>query len=77
MESLDGAERLEAITAVQRETGERRRLAVGGLVVKVGHVPNTEPFRVPVPEGAPGAGRGRPFSLAQPRPAACRHCRGV
>ena len=45
VESLNGAERLEAIRAVQGDTGERRRLAVGGLVVKVGYAPNTEPFR--------------------------------
>jgi len=45
VESLAGAERLESITAVQLETGVRRVLNVGGLVVKVGYAPNTEPFR--------------------------------
>ncbi len=45
VESLAGTERLESITAVQRETGVRRVLKVGGLVIKVGYVPNTEPFR--------------------------------
>ncbi len=55
VESLAGAERLESITAVKRETGARRVLNVGGLVVKVGYAPNTEPFRGQIdldPEGA-------------------------
>ncbi len=54
-ESLAGTERLESITAVQRETGVRRVLKVGGLVVKVGYVPNTKPFQGQIeldPEGA-------------------------
>ncbi len=44
VESLAGAERLEGITVVQRDTGERRVLPVGGLVVKVGYAPNTKLF---------------------------------
>jgi thioredoxin reductase (NADPH) len=44
VESLAGAERLEGITVVKRDTGERRVLPVGGLVVKVGYAPNTKLF---------------------------------
>jgi thioredoxin reductase (NADPH) len=44
LEAARGAERLERIVVVRRSTGERRELAVQGLVVKIARVPNTELF---------------------------------
>lgn len=45
LDSLEGAERLEAVTVVRRADGERRRLEAGGLVVKIARVPRTDLFR--------------------------------
>jgi thioredoxin reductase (NADPH) len=45
LESLDGGNRLEGMTIVRRADGERRRLEVGGLIVKIARVPRTELFR--------------------------------
>ena len=44
LESVSGGERLEEVV-VRRADGQRRRLAVGGLVVKIARVPRTELFR--------------------------------
>lgn len=41
LEAVKGSERLEELSLVQRETGERRSLPVRGLVVKIARVPNT------------------------------------
>ena len=45
LEAVKGSERLEGLVLVRRETGERRSLAVRGLVVKISRVPNTAVFR--------------------------------
>ena len=41
VEALHGDERIEGVTVVGNSTGERRRLAVGGVVVKIGRAPRT------------------------------------
>ena len=43
--SLEGGDRLEAVTLVRNADGERRRLQAGGLVVKIARVPRTDLFR--------------------------------
>jgi thioredoxin reductase (NADPH) len=43
--SLEGGDRLEAVTLVRHADGERRRVEAGGLVVKVARVPRTDLFR--------------------------------
>jgi thioredoxin reductase (NADPH) len=45
VESVAGAERLEAATLVHPSTGERRTVPARGLVVKISRVPSTEPYR--------------------------------
>jgi thioredoxin reductase len=45
LESVSGAERLQAVVVAQPATGERRTLSIGGLVVKIGREPCTELFR--------------------------------
>ena len=42
---MDGGDRLEAVTIVRRADGERRRLAAGGLVVKIARVARTDLVR--------------------------------
>jgi thioredoxin reductase (NADPH) len=44
LERVEGHERLEQVVLVQPSTGERRPVAAGGLVVKVGSAPRTEVF---------------------------------
>jgi thioredoxin reductase len=44
LEATRGTDRLEGIVVVDHATGERKELAVGGLVVKIARVPNTELF---------------------------------
>jgi thioredoxin reductase (NADPH) len=55
VDALEGTERLEAVVAVRPATGERRRLAAGGLVLKLGFVPNTDLFRGQIELDAEGA----------------------
>jgi thioredoxin reductase (NADPH) len=43
--SLQGVDRLEALSAAHFRTGERRVLPIERLVVKLGYAPNTQPFR--------------------------------
>ncbi len=43
--SLEGGDRLEAVTLVRHADGERRRVQAGGLVVKIARVPRTDLFR--------------------------------
>ena len=45
LDAVKGSERLEGLVLLRRETGERRPLAVRGLVVKIARVPNTAVFR--------------------------------
>lgn len=45
LESIDGDDRLEGVTILRHADGQRRRLEVGGLVVKIGRVPRTDLFR--------------------------------
>jgi thioredoxin reductase (NADPH) len=45
LDALDGGDRLEAVTIVRRADGQRRRLAAGGLVVKIARRPRTDLFR--------------------------------
>ena len=45
LDSLEGDDRLAAVTVVRRADGERRRLEAGGLVVKIARVPRTDLFR--------------------------------
>jgi thioredoxin reductase (NADPH) len=45
LDFLDGGNRLEEVTIVRRADGERRRLKVGGLVVKIARVPCTDLFQ--------------------------------
>jgi thioredoxin reductase (NADPH) len=45
LESIDGGDRLEAVTVFRHADGQRRRLEVGGLVVKIGREPRTDLFR--------------------------------
>ena len=45
LDTLDGGDRLEAVTIVRRADGQRRRLAAGGLVVKIARRPRTDLFR--------------------------------
>ena len=44
LEATRGTDRLEGIVLVNHSTGERKELAVRGLVVKIARVPNTELF---------------------------------
>jgi thioredoxin reductase (NADPH) len=44
LEATRGTDRLESIVVVNHSTGERKELAVRGLVVKIARVPNTELF---------------------------------
>jgi len=44
VEATRGTDRLEGIVVVNHATGERKELAVRGLVVKIARVPNTELF---------------------------------
>ena len=44
LEAAQGAERLENIVLVRPSTGERREVAVQGLVVKIARAPNTQMF---------------------------------
>src|SRR5947199_133611 len=41
LEAVDGTDHLEGITIVRPATGERRHLAVSGLVVKISYEPAT------------------------------------
>lgn len=41
VEEVHGGERVDGVTVVRPSTGERRQLAVGGVVVKVGRAPRT------------------------------------
>src|SRR5262249_38101719 len=43
--ALEGGERLEAVVLVRHQDGQRRRVAAGGLVVKIARVPQTDLFR--------------------------------
>jgi thioredoxin reductase (NADPH) len=45
VESTAGNERLREVVLVHRSTGERRRVAAGGLVVKISRDPSTAVFR--------------------------------
>jgi thioredoxin reductase (NADPH) len=45
LDALDGGDRLEGVTLVRRAGGERRRLAAGGLVLKIARVPRTDLVR--------------------------------
>jgi thioredoxin reductase (NADPH) len=45
VEAVSGTERLEEVVLVHHVTGERRKVAAGGLVVKISRVPNTAVFR--------------------------------
>jgi len=45
VESVHGGDRLEQVVLVHAMTGERRRIAAGGLVVKISRDPCTEVFR--------------------------------
>ena len=45
LESVDGGDRLDGVTLVRDGDGQRRRLEVGGLVVKIGREPRTDLFR--------------------------------
>jgi thioredoxin reductase (NADPH) len=45
VESVHGHEHLEEITLIRTETGERRTVPAGGLVVKISRDPLTEVFR--------------------------------
>ena len=45
VEAVHGGERVEGVTLARTSTGERRRLAVGGVVVKIGRAPRTEIVR--------------------------------
>jgi len=45
LDTLHGSERLEGVTLARRADGQRRRLAAGGLVVKIARVPRTDLFR--------------------------------
>jgi thioredoxin reductase (NADPH) len=45
LDALDGSGRLEGVTLVRRADGQRRRLAAGGLVVKIARVPRTDLLR--------------------------------
>lgn len=45
VESANGTERLEEVVLVHPSTSERRKVAAGGLVVKISRVPRTEIFR--------------------------------
>jgi thioredoxin reductase len=45
VESAHGAERLEEIVLLHPSTSERRRVAAGGLVVKISRLPSTVVFR--------------------------------
>jgi thioredoxin reductase (NADPH) len=44
LEAAHGAEQLESIVLVRPSTGERREIAVQGLVVKIARAPNTQLF---------------------------------
>ena len=44
LEAVDGTDHLEGITIVRPATGERRHLAVSGLVVKISYEPATSVF---------------------------------
>ena len=44
LEATRGTDRLDGIVLVDHSTGERKELAVTGLVVKIARVPNTELF---------------------------------
>ncbi|HMG27514.1 MAG TPA: NAD(P)/FAD-dependent oxidoreductase [Acidimicrobiia bacterium] len=44
LEATRGTDRLESIVVLDHSTGERKELAVQGLVVKIARVPNTELF---------------------------------
>jgi thioredoxin reductase (NADPH) len=44
LEAAQGTERLESIVLVRRSNGERREVAVQGLVVKIARAPNTQLF---------------------------------
>jgi thioredoxin reductase (NADPH) len=43
--AIAGGDRLEQVELVERTSGERRRVAAGGLVVKISRDPRTAPFR--------------------------------
>ena len=45
LDALDGGDRLEGVTLVRRADGPRRRLAAGGLVVKIARAPRTDLLR--------------------------------
>ncbi|HEY2301037.1 MAG TPA: NAD(P)/FAD-dependent oxidoreductase [Acidimicrobiales bacterium] len=45
VESTIGTDRLEAVVLVRAATGERRRVATGGLIVKISRLPRTAAFR--------------------------------
>jgi thioredoxin reductase (NADPH) len=44
LHSVHGTDRLEEISIADAATGERRSLAVGGLIIKISRLPNTRPF---------------------------------
>jgi thioredoxin reductase (NADPH) len=43
--SIEGGDRLEAVSLVRPTDGQRRRLEAGGLVVKIARLPRTDLFR--------------------------------
>jgi thioredoxin reductase (NADPH) len=55
LDALDGGDRLEGVTFVRRADGQRRRLAAGGLVVKIARAPRTDLLRGQVDMDRAGA----------------------
>jgi thioredoxin reductase len=55
LDALDGSDRLEGVTLVRRADGQRRRVAAGGLVVKIARVPSTDLLRDQVDMDRAGA----------------------
>jgi thioredoxin reductase (NADPH) len=53
--SMEGGERLEAVTLVRHGDGQLRRVEAGGLVVKIARAPRTELFRVQIELDRAGA----------------------
>jgi thioredoxin reductase (NADPH) len=45
LEKTSGGDRLEEVILVRGATGERRRLDIGGVIVKIARVPSTQLFR--------------------------------
>jgi thioredoxin reductase len=55
LEALHGNDRLEGVTLVRRADGHRRRVAAGGLVVKIARTPRTDLLRDQVEMDRAGA----------------------